>query len=323
MMKAMICKDPDEAGRLWQNNWPQTCLFDLWPVRACFDRAYQRPLYFLVIQEYGECRGMMALSWIEEEHCFGHFPGELWHGKTWLEQNKIPAASPEVFQMLWELAPAETAIRYLNNPGRMANGFDVCVDEIGYLFYPRQAGCSFETYWQTFSGKSRKNIRHELKRLEARGVSHRFDHLPDIDLMLRMNLESFGSESYFSDPRFFEAFSELAAWLHDSRMLRVTTVLVGGEVAAVDMGAVWRNTYTVLAGGTRPEFPGVAKLINLHHLEWSCRQRFAWVDFLCGEFNWKNRFHLFPRPLYQMKKDAAVAYRPPVAANLESAYAVL
>jgi CelD/BcsL family acetyltransferase involved in cellulose biosynthesis len=79
-------------------------------------------------------------------------------------------------------------------------------------------------------------------------------------------------------------------------------VLVGGKVAAVDIGAVWGSTYTVLAGGTQPDFPGIAKLINLHHIEWACNQNFMEVDFLCGDFNWKNRFHLTPRPLYEIMK---------------------
>ena len=43
---------------------------------------------------------MLALSWIDEEHCFGHFPGELWQGKTWLEQNRILADNDEVFSNL-------------------------------------------------------------------------------------------------------------------------------------------------------------------------------------------------------------------------------
>ena len=322
MQKILICSDPDEARRLWQQNWPQHCLFDLWPVRACFDRVYERPPYFIVVHEDGQCRGMMALSWIAEESYFGHFPGECWHGQTWLEQNKIPAASPAVFQLLWDLAPANTNIRYLNNPGRLANGFQFSLDEIGYLFYPRQVDYSFDQYWQGFSGKSRKKINRELKRLEATGVTYRYDRLSDVDLMLRLNLDSFGSESYFSDPRFIAAFSDLAAWLHDNGLLRVTTVLIGGEVAAVDMGAVWNNTYSVLTGGTRPEFPGVAKLINFHHLAWSCRQRIALVDFLCGDFNWKNRFHLVPRPLYQMKKNQPDAQHLPKAAGLEAVYAV-
>jgi hypothetical protein len=55
----------------------------------------------------------------------------------------------------------------------------------------------------------------------------------------------------------------------------VTSVLVGGEIAAVDIGAVWNGTYTVVAGGAGKEFTGVAKLINFHHLEWACREQSA------------------------------------------------
>ncbi|MDH3330668.1 MAG: GNAT family N-acetyltransferase, partial [Desulfobulbaceae bacterium] len=84
------------------------------------------------------------------------------------------------------------------------------------------------------------------------------------------------------------------------KMLRITTLLLGGTVAAVDIGAVWNNSYTVLAGATNPEFPGVAKLINFHHMEWACQQRLGAVDFLCGDFGWKQRFHLASRPLYEM-----------------------
>ena len=72
------------------------------------------------------------------------------------------------------------------------------------------------------------------------------------------------------------------------------------------MGALWKGTYTVLAGGTDADFPGVAKLINLHHVEWACLQRLTMVDFLCGNFNWKEGFHLTPRRLYQIIEPRAV-----------------
>jgi CelD/BcsL family acetyltransferase involved in cellulose biosynthesis len=91
----------------------------------------------------------------------------------------------------------------------------------------------------------------------------------------------------------------------------------------VDIGAIWNQTYTVLAGGTHSDFPGVAKLINFHHIEWACRQRFKEVDFLCGEFNWKNRFHLTARPLYRiLNLPVAAANLPDAAAGLRVACAV-
>jgi CelD/BcsL family acetyltransferase involved in cellulose biosynthesis len=115
--------------------------------------------------------------------------------------------------------------------------------------------------------------------------------------------------SYFYDRRFFNAFVDLIAFLDQNNLLRLTSVTVGGRLAAVDVGALWKNSYTILAGGTNPDFPGIAKLINFHHIEWACRQRLAAVDFLCGDFNWKSRLRLQPRPLYKIcspAMDAAI-----------------
>jgi CelD/BcsL family acetyltransferase involved in cellulose biosynthesis len=115
-----------------------------------------------------------------------------------------------------------------------------------------------------------------------------------------MNLSAFGETSYFYDRRFLNAFVDLIAFLNQNNLLRLTSVTIGGRLAAVDVGALWKSTYTILAGGTNPDFPGIAKLINFHHIEWACRQRLAAVDFLCGNFNWKSRFRLQPRPLYKI-----------------------
>ena len=314
MIEVSVCQDLKEAKRHWQRHWPQQCLFDLWPVRACFQAEFNNSPYFLIASRRGSFCGMLALSWIDEEQCFGHFPGELWEGKTWLEQNKILASDPAVAGALLEKVPAAAKIRYLTRgPGLAAPGSEN-VDEIGYLFLPGQYGYCFPAFLQSFSGKSRKKMRVELDRLKARGVSWRHDSFADVERMFRLNLENFKEYSYFSDDRFLRAFENLASWLQTKEMLRVTTVLIGGEVAAVDIGAVRGATYTVLAGGTHPEFAGVAKLINLHHLEWACQQRFAEVDFLCGEFNWKNRFHLTPRPLFQVCNHQALAERPAASA---------
>lgn len=55
----------------------------------------------------------------------------------------------------------------------------------------------------------------------------------------------------------------------------------------------------MFAGGVHASYPGVAKLINLYHMEYACRERFSCVDFLCGDFSWKKLFHLTPRPLFR------------------------
>jgi len=105
--------------------------------------------------------------------------------------------------------------------------------------------------------------------------------------------------------RFLKSFENLVIWLQKNGLLRVTTVILGGNVAAVDIGAIFGSAYTVLAGGAHPDFPGVAKLINFHHMEWACSRRLEVIDFLCGDFGWKERFHLTPRPLYLLNHSIA------------------
>jgi hypothetical protein len=309
MINIDVCNNLEKAKGLWQRYWPRDGLFDLWPVRACFQSQYHHKPHFLVASRDGKFCGMIALSWIEGENCFGHFPGEVWQGKTWLEQNKIVAADQETARALLAHIPAGASIRYLSVNDRIDLDSRATEDETGYLFFPQQYQYSFEAYWNSFSQKSRKKIRCEMERLKAGGVSYRYDHMPDIDWMFRLNLERYQDKSYFSDPRFLRAFESLAAWLQANNLLRVTTVLVGGQVAAVDMGAVWNRTYTLLSGGTHAGFPGVAKLINLHHLEWACAQEMTMVDFLCGEFNWKHRFHLTPCRLFQIWQPQNVEFQ--------------
>ena len=300
MIKIKVYKELEEARRLWQRHWPQRCLFDLWPVRACFQKQFSHRPSFIVATRDSEFCGMLALSWIDEEKIFGHFPGEVWQGDTWLEQNKIISSDPEVLRILFDHIPADVKIRYLTDKPCRLPETSAGIDETGYLFFPKQYGYSYQAYLHCFSGKSLKKIRKELDRFVASGIVFRYDCVSDMNHLFRMNLERFKERSFFSDSRFLRSFENLAVWLHANKMLRITTVLVGDKIAAVDMGAVWKSTYTVLAGGAHPDFPGIAKLINLHHIEWACQQRLKEVDFLCGDFNWKNRFHLTPRPLYKI-----------------------
>ncbi|MFH1155376.1 MAG: GNAT family N-acetyltransferase [Pseudomonadota bacterium] len=296
-----ISEDMDECRYFWENLWPRECLFDLWEVRRCFAEAFNRPHRFHVAEKDGKPMGMLALSWIEEENRFGYFPGETWHGKTWLEQNKFIATSPRVAEELLQSIAGEAQLRYLTHNVRFMTGRGVAQDEVGYLFLPGQYDYCFETYMQSFSGKTRKKLNTELSRLEARGVVFHHDRYSDVDFVFAMNRSVFGSHSYFDDPRFLGAFERLVPWLQDQGLLRVTTVEIGGSLAAVDIGALWKNEYTLLAGATHPDFPGVAKLINFYHMKHACAQRFDAVDFLCGDFNWKERFHLTPRPLYKLE----------------------
>ncbi|MBU0482436.1 MAG: GNAT family N-acetyltransferase [Proteobacteria bacterium] len=318
-MKTRVCADPEECKRLWAEIWPVSCFFDLWEVRSSFAAGFARPTSFLVAEEGNKIQGLLALSWIEESDCYGIFPGETWQGKTWLEQNRIPVRSVRALEALLANIPGPARLRYLTEEAAGLAGSPVTVDETGYLFRPGEYGFSFSDYMLEFSGKSRKKLAQDSAKLEKHGVSFRYGEFADIQRMFRMNLEAFGRWSYFWEPRFLNSFERLVEWLDGQGFLRITTLLLGGEVAAIDIGAVWNNTYTVLAGGTSSEFVGVAKMINFHHLRWACEEKLALVDFLCGDFGWKERFHLQGRPLYKLQLQPDCHAAQPIEGALKHA----
>ena len=92
MTQVRIFEDLQAAETLWGRHCPQRVLFDLWPVRASFQKEFNRPPFFLVATRGGRFCGMLALSWIEESRCFGHFPGEVWDRKKpgWNRTGSFP-----------------------------------------------------------------------------------------------------------------------------------------------------------------------------------------------------------------------------------------
>jgi hypothetical protein len=302
MITIRISEDIEECRDIWLRTWPQDSIFDLWDVRWSFSRSYNHTPYFIIAEENEECYGLIALSRLENEQRYCHFPGELWQGKTWLEQNKIIALASHVATELFDAIPEPTHIRYLlKTPVLYENIFEN-IDEIGFILRPRNFNFVFDRYQKQFSGKSRKKLNREMEHLEQRGISYRYYSLKDIEHLFTMNLNNFGPYSYFYDTRFKTAFENLIAFLYDHKYLRITSVLVGGAIAAIDLGAVWNNTYTLLAGATNPDFPGIAKVINFHHIQWAFAKHIEMIDFLCGDFGWKKRFHLIPRPLFEIRK---------------------
>ena len=296
MYDIRIINDLEQCRDIWKSTIPQETVWDIWEFRACFQKHFQRPACFIAAENSRGLTEILPLSWIEEAQCFGYFPGETWQDKTWLEQNRIPAGSGILCDML-DHCPGQYYLRYLRPSLGSVSQNQCVVDEVGYLFRPPDYNYDIENYFQQFSKKSAKSIKREIASLQV-GSRYRYDDMSDFEHLVQLNVNNFGNHSYFYDLRFRESFRTLMHYLNDKGWLRITTIIIGGEIAAVDIGCVYRGDYTLLGGGTNRDYPGVAKLINLHHMQRGCRERFNLIDFLCGDFSWKRKFHLTERPLY-------------------------
>jgi hypothetical protein len=312
MYDIRIINDLEQCRDIWKRTVPQETVWDLWEFRTCFQKHYQRPACFIIAECSHGLTEILPLSWIDESQRYGYFPGETWQDKTWLEQNRIPSDNRTLCDML-DCCPGQYYLRYLRPSLESVSQNQYVVDEVGYLFRPSDYNYDIENYFQQFSKKSAKSIKREIGSLQV-GICYRYDEIADFEHLVQLNIKNFGQHSYFYDHRFRESFRTLTHYLNEKGWLRITTVIINGDIAAVDIGCVYRRVYTLLGGGTNRDYPGVAKLINLHHMQRGCRERFNLIDFLCGDFSWKQRFHLTERPLYLLS-NCSTKYRP--SQNLE------
>ena len=305
MGSVRIVEDLEECSYLWGKHYPLERVFDFWELRSCFSDTYSRETAFVVYEENGEVLGFLPLSRIRETGTYAFFPGETWEGKTWIEQNKIIVKSPRAMSAIIEAVPGAANIRYLaaapylKDMASIVEG-GVVPDETGFVFQPAIHDYSYDNYLTSFPGKSRKKILAEVNAIRSKGVDVKINDVDDVNALYKMNLDNFGDKSYFYDPRFLNGFERMIAFLESRDMLRIVTVMVGGRLAAVDVGGIYNNRAVFLAGGTHRDFPGIAKLINLYHMEWACLEKIEEMDFLCGDFGWKERFRLSQRVLYQI-----------------------
>ena len=290
--------DLEDCKRLWDVLVRPVNVSDLWEFRMCFHPHFRRSPCFMVLEDGEGIAGMLPLCRIDEIDGFGSFPGETWRHKTWLERNPVYVRSPEVLPELLMSCPEGTRLRYLDLPGSaLCDGIEV--DEIGYVLYPSRLDFDLDRYHMRFSTKRLKSIRKSIEAFTGQDCSWHINRLEDFDRMVELNVEFFSEGSYLYDHRFRESFRNVTGFLHRRGMLRMVSLEIRGETVAVDVGALFRGGYTIFLGATHQGFPGVAKVMNMHHLRFAFHHGISKVDFLCGDFHWKKLWHLDPEPLYE------------------------
>lgn len=298
MMHKSFITDLDVCKRVWNDLLPIRNISDLWGFRLCFQRHFNYRPHFLLLEDRQGIAGLLPLTYIDDLDIFVFFPGEIWQGRSWIERTPVFFREEGLFEELLESCPENTYLRYIEAP----EGLELpCLemDEIAYVLYP--AGIEFDLaiYRKRFPNKKFKQIMKVVNSFNEMGSALYFNRLEDFGFLVNMSLRQFGANSYLHDHRFRNGFRDIMRFLHDKGWLRMVSLEINGKLAAVDLGATFGETYTVFLGATHPDFLGLAKAMNMYHIEFACREGLKKLDFLCGDFHWKKLWHLDPEPLYK------------------------
>ncbi len=299
MIVKRLITDPFTCEKLWKTCIPACSIADLWEFRSCFQRHFGNRPCFTLLEDGRGIAGMLPLSHIDHMQMKSFYPGETWNNRSWLERTQIYVREPYVYEDLLSSCSERTFLRYME-AGVDMPADQLELDEIGYVLYPALLNYDMENFRQRFSAKKFKTIMKTVNNVMESGGSFHVNRLSDFNLLVKMSLSKFGESSYLSDPRFRESFRDIMHYLYDRGWLRMISLELNGKTAAVDLGAVYRGTYTVFLGGVFSDFPGIAKVMNMYHVDYALKNRMFKLDFLCGDFHWKKLWHLDPEPLYRL-----------------------
>jgi hypothetical protein len=309
----------ETCRQLWNTLLPVSVVSDMWEFRMCFHRQYGHRPCFMILEDAEGVSGMMPLSYIEGSNKSGFFPGEIWNEKTWLERTPFYVRDSGVIDELFDSCPEGTCLRYMDPLPEPYSQLQA-LDEIGYVLYPSQLDFKLESYSGRFSHKKYKSIIKVVDSIKGQGSRFYVNRLEDFDTLVSMSIESFGENSYLHDHRFRNSWQDVIHFLHKNGWLRMISLEIMGKIAAVDIGSLYNGVYTVYLGGASRDLPGVAKVMNMYHIEYAFINRLFKMDFLCGDFHWKKLFHLTPEPLYKYISPAPVEEYAVKTENRDKSY---
>lgn len=290
----------DKCEQLWKTFIIPKCVSDLWEFRLCFHKHFHHKPVFLVMEDQSGIAGLVPMSYVQKLDTYFMFPGEIWNNRTWLERTPVYVRDDYSINDLLKACPENSYLRYLEiSDGSM--DYDFSEDEIGYVMYPVDLDCNIDYYFKRFSNKKLKAINKVIRSYSDQGCEIYINRMEDYNRLVDMSIQQFGSRSFMYDKRFQRSFNDVLKFLHSNKMLRIISCVIGGELVAVDIGAIYKGIYTVFLGGTDSRFPGIAKLMNMNHIQYSFSEKLNKIDFLCGDFHWKLLWHLDQEVLYRFE----------------------
>lgn len=290
----------NKCEQLWKTFITPRFISDLWEFRLCFHKHFQHKPVFLVMEDHNGIAGLVPMSYVQKLDTYCMFPGEMWNNRTWLERTPVYVRDDYSINDLLKACPGNSYLRYLEVSDGSID-YDLSEDEIGYVMYPGELDCNIENYFKRFSNKKLKAINKVIQSYSDQGCEVFMNRLEDFDGLVEMSIQQFGSRSFMYDKRFRHSFNDVLNFLYRQKMLRMISCVIDGELAAVDIGGIYNGIYTVFLGGTDSRFPGIAKFINMNHIQYSFSEKLHKIDFLCGDFHWKLLWHLDPEVLYRFE----------------------
>ena len=171
-------------------------------------------------------------------------------------------------------------------------------EETGYYVLDLEGITSWEDYLEKdWHGKSKKNLKAQMKKIEALGVTIQENEVADLEVLAQFNVEQFGEKSHFNRPHRLEYLRKLM----DIYKAKILSVVLNGKIIAVGYGIVYNGTYYGLTSGHDLSINNLGKYLILCRIEQAIASGATFYEAGRHDYGWKEQFHFEKKLLFRLQ----------------------
>ena len=285
----------EECQSLWRKYIAPQSLFDTWEFRYAFYLGFRHEPYFLLLKDQQDQVVAMLPLWYESDT--KHY---AWFGSWWQEDNKIFVTKREYLPFLLEAAPSPLILNaieaaWLEETLPNWQNFNFQLDFPKFIL-DLSLHHSAEEFLSCLKKKKRYNLKRDRERILAQNPQFYFDRDSDLEMLIKLSTQRFeqkGEEASWVDPRSSESFRQVVKLGREKKsyQVRLISVEIAGQIAAVDLVTLFNGTYSPIKCGYDVEnFPGIGNFLNLFEIDDACSLNMKKIDFLEMSYGWKEKW---------------------------------
>lgn len=292
MPVSRIVKDIDSCAKIWMSSVEPVHFFDEWDYRMCFfDKDRFDPHFVVLDDDKSVARSVLPL-WSHKRNGYLEF-----FGGEFMEFNRIIASDRGSASRLLGNLDGDYWLAYMAPSEKRLADLSPCGSR--FLLDLRKVGFSIDNYFDSFSGKHRKNLKNDIKRLAQQGFVVARNRLEDLDRMISLNVSRFGNDSFLAESWFVDGLKRFVSAANTKGHLEMLSILIHGKPESVQIGMMYNKRYSVILGGNNMDIPNIGKLMIIEHIKNAIRLKADIIDFLCTDSGWKRLWNLEEEGVYE------------------------
>lgn len=294
MFKLRVIDDIATAREIWTEMSGKRNIYEDWDFRYIFYKYFNYPLCFYAGEVDGKNIGFLPLQRNTDKGYLEFFGGNFSEDSHVFIKPGFERHIPQFYEAIGEKARLEDIVT--------DNEFlPMEFMENKYIIDIRGINTIDEYLKETFSSKTRAKFRKKSRAIESLNPVIRENAYEDLDVMIDLNLKSFGKNSSFNKPFRREIFHDLLSGNFDVVML---TAEIAGKKESVSFGIKYKNTFVSINSGTnKKEFPDLGTYMILRRIEKAISLGCETFDAGLESLGWKEKWHLQRIPEYKYYRE--------------------